>query len=172
MKNTTPETTFNLLAQVTELWQAEVKVKLNEYNLTLLEYTVLSSIVHLTKESTEMTQTKVSSHTQIKAMNTSIIMRKLQTKKLIQRKEHPVDTRAKTISLTPIGEKKITDVVQAVEALTVSFFKIEPSKKYWTYATTKKNKLFCINNSTKARIGCYSCFCGIIYVGLICCCTS
>jgi DNA-binding MarR family transcriptional regulator len=122
------ETTFTLITQVSDLWQESVNEELKKNGLTTNEFNILNSLIWLKNESTHVTQVNICEYINVKPMNTSIIMRKLQTKKLIQRKEHPVDTRAKTISLTPIGEKKIADVVQAVEALTVSFFKIEPSK--------------------------------------------
>jgi DNA-binding MarR family transcriptional regulator len=122
------ETTFTLITQVSDLWQESVNEELKKNGLTTNEFNILNSLIWLKNESAHVTQVNICEYINVKPMNTSIIMRKLQTKKLIQRKEHPVDTRAKTISLTPIGEKKIADVVQAVEALTVSFFKIEPSK--------------------------------------------
>ncbi|MEQ1733719.1 MAG: MarR family winged helix-turn-helix transcriptional regulator [Bacteroidia bacterium] len=122
------ETTFTLITQVSDLWQESVNEELKKNGLTNNEFNILNSLIWLKNESAHVTQVNICEYINVKPMNTSIIMHKLQTKKLIQRKEHPVDTRAKTISLTPIGEKKIADVVQAVEALTVSFFKIEPSK--------------------------------------------
>lgn len=122
------ETTFTLITQVSDLWQESINEELKKNGLTTNEFNILTSLVWLKNEHTHVTQVNICEYINVKPMNTSIIMRKLQTKKLIQRKEHPIDTRAKTISLTPIGEKKIADVVQAVDTLTVNFFNIEPSK--------------------------------------------
>ena len=122
------ETTFTLITQVSDLWQESVDQELKKNGLTANEFNILTSLVWLKNESTHVTQVNICEYINVKPMNTSIIMRKLQTKKLIQRKEHPIDTRAKTISLTPVGEKKIAEVVQAVDTLTVKFFNIEPNK--------------------------------------------
>ena len=130
MKTTTnnQETTFALLTQVNDLWHESINKELKNNGLTVNEFTILNSLAAIKNENVHVTQVNICDYINTKPMNTSIIMRKLQTKKLIQRKEHPVDTRAKTVSLTAIGEKKIIETTQAIDALTARFFNIESNK--------------------------------------------
>jgi DNA-binding MarR family transcriptional regulator len=125
----TQETTFNLLSQVTELWQAEVKAELNKYSLTILEFTVLSSIVHLAQNNNEIIQTAVSTYTQLKPMNMSILLRKLQARNFIQRQEHSIDTRAKTITLTPLGKETVVKITFKINEIMAMFFQLSKSQE-------------------------------------------
>jgi DNA-binding MarR family transcriptional regulator len=128
MKKTTQETTYDLLQQVTELWQAEIKLELNEYNLTATEFTMLSSIAYLTQNNTEVTQTEVCNYAQIKPMNASILLRKLNVRKFVQRKEHSIDTRAKTITLTTLGEETVLKISTEISEISNRFFGIPKNR--------------------------------------------
>jgi DNA-binding MarR family transcriptional regulator len=121
MKKAT-ETSFILLSQVSELWQDEIKTELDKYNLTNAEFVVLSSLLWLTEQQEQVTQVNVCTYSNTKPMNTSIVLRKIQNRKFIQRKEHPVDTRAKLINLTAEGTKVTNEIVQKIEAINARFF--------------------------------------------------
>jgi len=85
-----------LLWQVTSLWQQQVKKVLNDkYQLNLSQFVVMTSIHWLTLHNNEVTQVSLSQHTKIDSMNISQILKSLQNKNYITRKEHPKDTRAK-----------------------------------------------------------------------------
>lgn len=55
-------------------------------------------------------------------MTTSTVLRTLQTKGLIKRKESKTDTRAKTVGLTEIGLKSIKQAIKTVEQFDRQFF--------------------------------------------------
>ncbi len=144
MKKAT-ETSFILLSQISELWQNEIKTELDKYDLTNAEFIALSSLLWLTEQQEQVTQVNVCTYSNIKPMNTSIVLRKIQNRKFIQRKEHPVDTRAKLINLTAEGIKVTTEIVQKIEAINARFFAISPkevndfTKKLKDIRDTKKS---------------------------------
>ncbi|MBA2613031.1 MAG: MarR family transcriptional regulator [Bacteroidetes bacterium] len=111
-----------LLWQVTNLWQREIKKALVPYDLTHSQFVLMASIHWLTLQKQNVTQILLSSHTKIDPMTTSTVLRTLQTKGLLQRKEHLTDTRAKTVGLTDAGKKIIKEAVQTVESFDTIFF--------------------------------------------------
>jgi len=111
-----------LLWQVTNLWQREIKKALEEFGLTHSQYVLLASIHWLTLHNQEVTQVVLSNHTKIDPMTTSTVLRTLQQKGFLQRKEHLRDTRAKTVELTKEGVKIIKMAVVAVEKFDKGFF--------------------------------------------------
>jgi len=113
-----------LLWQVTNLWQREIKKALEEFGLTHSQYVLLASIHWLTLHNQEVTQVVLSNHTKIDPMTTSTVLRTLQQKGFLQRKEHQTDTRAKTVELTKEGVKIIKMAVVAVEKFDKEFFSL------------------------------------------------
>ena len=117
-----------LLWQVTNLWQREIKKALEEFGLTHSQYVLLASIHWLTLHNQEVTQVVLSNHTKIDPMTTSTVLRTLQQKGFLQRKEHLTDTRAKTVGLTKEGVKIIKMAVVAVEKFDKEFFSLLGNK--------------------------------------------
>ncbi len=117
-----------LLWQVTSLWQREIRKALEKYNLTHSQFVLLASMLWLAQEEKNITQVLLSNHTKIDPMTTSTVLRTLQKKGLILRKEHVTDTRAKTVALTPAGEKMAKLAVKTVEEFDGNFFKILGSR--------------------------------------------
>ncbi len=70
------------------------------------------------------TQIVLSSHTKIDPMTTSTVLRTLQQKGLIERKEHLTDTRAKTVALTENGKATIKKAIVTVEQFDTKFFSL------------------------------------------------
>ena len=60
--------------------------------------------------------------------STSTVLRTLQQKEFLQRKEHLTDTRAKTVGLTEEGVKIIKMAVVAVEKFDKEFFSLLGNK--------------------------------------------
>jgi DNA-binding MarR family transcriptional regulator len=117
-----------LLWQVTNLWQREIKKALEEFGLTHSQYVLLASIHWLTLHNQEVTQIVLSNHTKIDPMTTSTVLRTLQKKGFLHRKEHLTDTRAKTVGLTKEGIKIIKMSVVAVEKFDKDFFSLLGNK--------------------------------------------
>lgn len=111
-----------LLWQVTNLWQREIKKALEPFDLTHAQFVLMASTHWLTLHGQEVTQIALSAHTKIDPMTTSTVLRTLQTKGFIHRKEHSTDTRAKTVGLTLDGVAVIKKAVIAVEAFDKTFF--------------------------------------------------
>jgi DNA-binding MarR family transcriptional regulator len=117
-----------LLWQVTSLWQREIRKALEKYDLTHSQFVLLASMLWLSQQEEEMTQIVLSNHTKIDPMTTSTVLRTLQKKGLIQRKEHATDTRAKSIALTANGQKTAKLAVKTVEEFDGKFFEALGSK--------------------------------------------
>lgn len=119
-----------LLWQVTNLWQREIKKALQPFDLTHSQFVILASTHWLSIQKIEATQIILSQHTKIDPMTTSQVLRALQKKEFISRKEHITDTRAKTIEITDHGKETIKKAVIAVEAFDREFFsKLDTSQQ-------------------------------------------
>ena len=113
-----------LLWQVTTLWQREIKKALAPYNLTHSQFVLLASTHWLLLHGSEVTQIVLSQHTGIDPMTTSTVLRNLQSKGLIRRREHDTDTRAKSVDITAEGRELAKKAVVAVENFDRAFFAV------------------------------------------------
>jgi MarR family transcriptional regulator, organic hydroperoxide resistance regulator len=104
-----------LLWQVTSLWQRAIKKVLSPHALTHSQFVLLASIHWLTLQRQTVTQISLSIHTKIDPMSTSTVLRTLEQKNLIQRREHTTDTRAKIVILTEDGKELIKKVIPMIE---------------------------------------------------------
>jgi len=121
--DTPEESTGFLLWQVTNLWQREIRKALAQHDLTHSQFVLLASIMWLSQYDKPITQIVLSAHTKIDPMTTSTVLRTLQAKGLVARKEHATDTRAKTVALTQDGEQVTRQAIRVVEAFDNAFFK-------------------------------------------------
>jgi len=117
-----------LLWQVTSLWQREIRKALEKYDLTHSQFVLLASMLWLSQQKESITQVLLSNHTKIDPMTTSTVLRTLQKKGFIQRKEHATDTRAKVVVLTATGEKLAKLAVKTVEEFDGRFFEVLGNK--------------------------------------------
>ena len=113
-----------LLWQVTNLWQREIKKALEQYNITHSQFVLMASIHWHTIHKQEVTQIVLSSHTKIDPMTTSTVLRTLQQKNFIKRKEHAKDTRAKIVVLTDLGKDIAKKAIVTVEDFDKKFFSV------------------------------------------------
>ena len=125
---TAEESSGFLLWQVTNLWQREIRKALEQYGLTHSQFVLMASIHWLTLAKQEVTQVMLSAHTKIDPMTTSTVLRTLQQKGLVERKEHLTDTRAKTVALTEEGKKTVKKAVVTVEEFDARFFSLLEGK--------------------------------------------
>lgn len=116
------ESTGFLLWQVTNLWQREIKKALEKYGLTHTQFVLMATIYWLKMNKQKSTQITLSNFTKIDPMSTSTVLRTLQKKDLILRKEHDTDTRAKTVELSAFGEETIKNSIKTVEEFDRVFF--------------------------------------------------
>jgi MarR family transcriptional regulator, organic hydroperoxide resistance regulator len=118
---TTHRTGF-LFLQVTNLWQKEFKKALAVLDLTPTQFLLLERTLWISGHQQEVTQIALSEHSRTDPMTTSQVLRTLQTKGLIQRKEHPADTRAKLIELTEVGKAVCKKAIRRVSTFDEQFF--------------------------------------------------
>ena len=111
-----------LLGQLTSLWQRKQKRVLDPLDLTHTQFALLCALAWLSRDSDQVTQVDIANQGNADRMMVSKVLRTLEEKKFITRQEHPTDTRAKTIKLTPVGEKVLQKAISAVEAVDLDFF--------------------------------------------------
>ncbi len=113
-----------LLWRVTNLWQREIRKALVPHGITHSQFVLMASAHWLALQGKEVTQVLLSDHTDIDPMTTSTVLRTLQQKGLVVRKEHATDTRAKTVALTEKGKEVIKKAVVTVETFDTRFFTV------------------------------------------------
>jgi len=111
-----------LLGQLTMLWQRKQKRVLDPLDLTSTQFVLLCALAWLSRESDEVTQVDIANQGNADRMMVSKVLRTLEEKKFITRKEHKTDTRAKTISLTESGETVLQKAILCIEAADLEFF--------------------------------------------------
>ena len=111
-----------LIWQITKFWQRGKHKSLEEFGLTSSQMEILGAVFHLTKTGKEITQIQLSQETSIDPMTTSTIIRNLQKKGLIDRKESKTDTRARIVELTNSGSELFYRAMTKVKTLQDELF--------------------------------------------------
>lgn len=112
-----------LLWQTTMCWQREIKKALEEHAISHPQFVIMATLAWFTMHNTAINQTNIINWTKLDKMTVSKSLAKLADEKLVQRQEHPDDTRAKSVCLTPAGETLIKKLVPIVENVDQRFFK-------------------------------------------------
>ncbi|MGL4766837.1 MAG: MarR family winged helix-turn-helix transcriptional regulator [Formosimonas sp.] len=121
-KTTANQSSGFLLWQVTALWQRKIAQVLRPHGLTQVQFVLLASTLWLSRNEPLITQTRLAKHAKLDMMMTSQVLRTLAGKGLLLRTAHPVDTRAKTITLTQDGVALAQTVIPLVEGVDAAFF--------------------------------------------------
>ena len=111
-----------LLGQLTTLWQRKQKRVLDPLDLTQTQFVLLAALAWLSKKSDNITQIDIANQGNADRMMVSKVLRTLEEKKFVTRKEHKTDTRAKTITLTPSGAAILQQALLAIETADLEFF--------------------------------------------------
>lgn len=112
-----------LIWRISKIWQRGKLKILDEFGLTGPQLELLGAIYHLKKLNTETTQIVLSQVTDIDPMTTSTILRNLQKKGLIDRKESKTDTRARIVEITQQGTDISTKAILKVKEAQEIFMK-------------------------------------------------
>jgi DNA-binding MarR family transcriptional regulator len=83
---------------------------------------LLAALGWLSKGGGTVTQADVANHSNIDRMMTSKVLRTLQGKGLVSRAGHHTDTRAKSLSFTPAGERTLQQAIGIVQRVDDDFF--------------------------------------------------
>ena len=111
-----------LLGQLTTLWQRKLKRVLDPLDLTQTQFVLLAALAWLSKENDAVTQIDIANQGNADRMMVSKVLRTLEEKRFLTRKEHKTDTRAKTISLTSSGSAVLQKALTAIETADLEFF--------------------------------------------------
>lgn len=112
-----------LLWQLTHLWQQRIRSALAPLSITHVQFVLLTSIAWLTASEVLVSQVILSRHAHTDIMMTSEVVRTLEEKGLVTRAVHPLDPRARVVSLTAEGQHVAQRAVALVEAVDEQFFK-------------------------------------------------
>lgn len=120
----TKESPGFLLWQVTMLWQRIIKRELDKLGLTHTQFVLLSVLNWLSTQQEIVTQTDVADNSKVDRVMASKVLRTLETKGFIQRKEHPIDIRANAVLLNEKGFSILQQAIVIVEGIDQKFFGI------------------------------------------------
>lgn len=113
-----------LLWQVTNRWQAAVRAALAPFGLTHVQFVLLVAVTWLDEGAggDPVTQRDLAAQAATDPMMTSQVLRTLEGKGLIERRDHPSDRRAKALAPTESGVALANRAVVAVERCDREFF--------------------------------------------------
>lgn len=106
-----------LIRKIMKLWRRSLNKRIEEFNITAPQLELMGAILYLKSEGVETTQIALSQESDTDPMTTSTIIRNMEKKGLVTRKESKTDTRARIVDLTSEGydivskaTKKIVDL--------------------------------------------------------------
>lgn len=117
------DSTGFLLWQVTAVWQRSITAVLRPHGITQVQYALMAGLLWLSNKEELITQAMLARLTKLDSMMTSQVLRTLESKGLVERNLHPIDTRAKILSLTKKGKTLARKAIPDVEKADVTFFK-------------------------------------------------
>lgn len=138
-----------MIWRISKFWQRGKHRTLDEFGLTGPQLEVLGAIYYMNMQQIKVTQIIISQETDIDPMTTSTILRNLQKKDLIIRRESTTDTRARIVELTEKGvdlfQRAIIKVKQIQDTLFQNLDK-EALKKQLQLLLVELDRLSKINN--------------------------
>ncbi|WP_405135068.1 MarR family winged helix-turn-helix transcriptional regulator [Nocardia sp. NBC_01388] len=113
-----------LLWQVTNRWQAAQRAALDPFDLTHVQFVLLAALTWLTGHAggEPVMQRDLAAQAATDPMMTSQVLRVLENKGLIERRDHPHDRRAKSLVPTETGVALVNRANIAVESCDREFF--------------------------------------------------
>ena len=121
-KNDETESTGLLFIKVYNKWESNLKRVLKSVDLTLPQFIILTSLLFLSNREEYVTQVDIARFTGMDVMTVSQIVRLLEKKDYIKRDQHPMDNRAKLVSVTNSGAEKVNQALPLVEGVDEEFF--------------------------------------------------
>jgi DNA-binding MarR family transcriptional regulator len=112
-----------LLWRVTLSWQRRIRSVLEPYELTHVQFVLLTSLWWLADhEDRPPTQARLAQHAGTDPMMTSQVTRKLEARALLERAVDPADSRARRLHLTAVGRAVVAQALKDVEAADENYF--------------------------------------------------
>lgn len=120
-----------LLWQTTMQWQKQMNRALEKVDLTHTQFVILMALAWLSRDNKNVTQKEIADHSKTDRMMVSKILRTLQKKEIIERREHETDTRAKCVFLTEKGVRILQEAIKIKsEANELFFNKLKNKQKF------------------------------------------
>ncbi|MFS9338029.1 MarR family winged helix-turn-helix transcriptional regulator [Streptococcus intermedius] len=116
------ESTGLLFARVYNAWHGRVKKALQKVGLTHPQFIILTSLGYLELQQDLVTQVNLAAFSDMDVMTVSQVLKLLLKKGLVERREHPQDSRAKVVFLTDIGRERMNQALPLVEAIDQTYF--------------------------------------------------
>jgi DNA-binding MarR family transcriptional regulator len=112
-----------LLWRATLRWQREITAALKPYELTHVQFVLLTSTWWLGGHgSGPPSQAQVAAYAEADVMMTSSVVRALERRGLLTRSPDPADARVRRLAVTEAGRRLVLDAVPVVEAADAAFF--------------------------------------------------
>lgn len=111
-----------LLWQTTLIWQRLIKKALEPFDINHPQFVILATLLWYSAHSYDTTQINIATWTKLDKMTVSKSIKYLISAGYVNRVEHKVDTRAKSVSLTTKGKSLIKKVIPIVEQVDSEFF--------------------------------------------------
>lgn len=111
-----------LLWQTTLIWQRQIKKVLESYDISHAQFVIMATLLWFEAHHYDTTQTSIVNWSKLDKMTVSKSLKKLVSLGLVNRIEHEIDTRAKSISLANKGKKLVQKLVPIVEKIDSEFF--------------------------------------------------
>ncbi len=111
-----------LLWQAVNRWQRVQKQALGPFNLTPVQFLLLSGVRELSASGEPPTQTVLARHCRTDPMMTSQVLRVLEKEHLVSRQAHDGDGRAMVVEVTGSGQSLVAEAIEAVDRAEAEFF--------------------------------------------------
>lgn len=121
-KNDSSQSPGFLFIRAYNSWYTQIQKALRIIDLTHPQFIVLTVAAYLQNHGENPTQKMIADYASIDVMTTSQILRLLEKKQFIQRKQHPSDTRAKIIFLLDEGQEKVNQGLPLIEHIDDTYF--------------------------------------------------
>ena len=111
-----------LLDRVAVAWQARLRTAMVELGLTPAQYRLLVAVVWLSSRQAGVRQSEVAEQAGTDPVMASEVLRVLEGRGLVERRAHPTDRRARSISPTISGAELADKAIRLADAVESSFF--------------------------------------------------
>ncbi|BDI28909.1 MarR family transcriptional regulator [Capsulimonas corticalis] len=126
------------LWRVSNLWQRQIRKALQPFELTHVQYAILTVTAWLSDRDEPMTQAEIARLAGTDEMMTSQVVRALEARGLLSRERHRQDFRAFQILVTDAGREMAESALKCVESTDEAFFtKLGDESPYLTYLLSR-----------------------------------
>lgn len=103
-------------------WSRSIRHELERIDLTQVQYSILAAVSYLASTGEPISQQDVSNQLSMDKMMVSDVVKTLEKKKLLLRREHPSDGRSVSLHLTPEARRLLRLATPIVESADERFF--------------------------------------------------